>query len=137
MNKDNRLYGIRDNGTVEGYYIETYYTPCKGIVTDIDNQLVRVVADNDATDIETRVLFSTLESDGWINPKEASILREQLAERVRTEGVRIDVSLLDADGTDYVPLVKELIAEHGTAPAALRFLLDFYRAKREDTSVHP
>ena len=97
MNKDNRLYGIRDNGTVEGYYIETYYTPCKGIVTDIDNQLVRVVADNDATDIETRVLFSTLESDGWINPKEASILREQLAERVRTEGVRIDVSLLDSD----------------------------------------
>jgi hypothetical protein len=63
--------------------------------------------------------------------------RAQHAERVRTEGVRIDVSLLDADGTDYVPRVKELIAEHGTAPAALRFLLDFYRAKRDDTSVHP
>ena len=32
---------------------------------------------------------------------------------------------------------RQLIADHGTAPAALRFLLDFYRAKREDTSVHP
>ena len=53
--------------------------------------------------------------------------RAQHAERVRLEGVRIDVSLLDADGTDYVPRVKELIAEHGTAPAALRFLLDFYK----------
>ena len=55
--------------------------------------------------------------------------RAQHAERVRTEGVRIDVSLLDADGTDYVPRVKKLIAEHGTAPAALRFLLDFYQKK--------
>lgn len=53
--------------------------------------------------------------------------RAQHAERVRSEGVRIDVSLLDADGTDYVPRVKELIVEHGTAPAALRFLLDFYK----------
>jgi len=80
MNKDNRLYGIRDNGTVEGHYIETYYTPCKGIATDDANQLVRVIADNGATDVETRVLFSTLESDGRINPKEASDLRVQLAE---------------------------------------------------------
>ena len=63
--------------------------------------------------------------------------RAQHAERVRTEGVRIDVSLLDSDGMDYVPRMKQLIADHGTAPAALRFLLDFYRAKREDTSVHP
>ena len=53
--------------------------------------------------------------------------RAQHAERVRTDGVRIDVSFLDTDDTDYVPRVKELIAEHGTAPAALRFLLDFYQ----------
>ena len=53
--------------------------------------------------------------------------RAQHAERVRLEGVRIDVSLLDTDDTDYVPRVKELIAEHGTAHAALRFLLDFYQ----------
>jgi len=56
--------------------------------------------------------------------------RAQHAERVRTEGVRIDVSLLDADGTDYVQRMKQLIADHGTAPAALRFLIDFYRAKK-------
>ena len=49
----------------------------------------------------------------------------------------IDVSLLDSDGMDYVPRMKQLIADHGTAPAALRFLLDFYRAKKEDTSVQP
>lgn len=57
--------------------------------------------------------------------------RAQHAERVRSEGVRIDVSLLDADSTDYVPRMKQLIAEHGTAPAALRFLLDFYRDKKQ------
>ena len=57
--------------------------------------------------------------------------RAQHAERVRLEGVRIDVSLLDADSTDYVPRMKQLIAEHGTAPAALRFLLDFYQKKSE------
>ena len=55
--------------------------------------------------------------------------RAQHAERVRSEGVRIDVSLLDSDSTDYVPRMKQLIAEHGTAPAALRFLLDFYQKK--------
>ena len=60
--------------------------------------------------------------------------RAQHAERVRTEGVRIDVSLLDSDGTDYVPRVKELIAEHGTAPAALRFLLDFYQKNQHRQS---
>ena len=63
--------------------------------------------------------------------------RAQHAERVRTEGVRIDASLLDSDSTDYVPRMKQLIADHGTAPAALRFLIDFYRAKKEDTSVQP
>ena len=55
--------------------------------------------------------------------------RAQHAERVRLEGVRIDVSLLDADSTDYVPRMKQLIEEHGTAPAALRFLLDFCQKK--------
>ena len=53
--------------------------------------------------------------------------RAQHAERVRTEGVRIDVSLLDTDDTDYVLRMKQLIADHGSAPAALRFLLDFYK----------
>ena len=60
--------------------------------------------------------------------------RAQHAERVRLEGVRIDVSLLDADDTDYVPRMKQLIAEHGTAPAALRFLLDFYQKNQHRQS---
>ena len=60
--------------------------------------------------------------------------RAQHAERVRTEGVRIDVSLLDSDGMDYVPRMKQLIAEHGTAPAALRFLLDVYQKNQHRQS---
>ena len=73
--------------------------------------------------IEASKLIDKLESEN-------ADLRAQHAERVRTEGVRIDVSLLDADGTDYVPHMKQLIADHGTAPAALRVLLDFHRAKK-------
>ena len=72
--------GVRADGTVEGHYVETYYTPCKGIATENDGLYLRVVADNGATDIETRVLFSTLESDGWINPNESNNIRAQLAE---------------------------------------------------------
>lgn len=60
--------------------------------------------------------------------------RAQHAERVRTEGVRIDVSLLDSDCTDHVPRMKQLIADHGTAPVALRFLLDFYRENQHRQS---
>ena len=60
--------------------------------------------------------------------------RAQHAERVRSEWVRIDVSLLDADSTDYVPRMKQLIADHGTAPAALRFLLDFYQKNQNRQS---
>lgn len=81
--------GVRADGTVEGHYVETYYTPCKGIATENDGLYLRVVADNGATDIETRVLFSTLESDGWITPNEANNIRAQLAE-ARKDSERLD-----------------------------------------------
>lgn len=72
--------GVSADGTVEGHYVETYYTPCKGISTENYGRYIRVIADNGATYIETRVLFSTLESDGWINPNEANNIRAQLEE---------------------------------------------------------
>lgn len=81
--------GVRADGTVDGHYVETYYTPCKGIATENDGLYLRVVADNGATDIETRVLFSTLESDGWINQNEANNIRAQLAE-ARKDSERLD-----------------------------------------------
>ena len=60
--------GVREDGTVDDLDIETYYQPCKGILTDHDLQCVRVLSDNGATDAETRVLFDTLIDDGWIPP---------------------------------------------------------------------
>lgn len=61
-------FGVREDGTVEGWYVETYYRPCTGILTDHEHQCVRVVVDDEGYDLETRVLFSTLTSDGWIPP---------------------------------------------------------------------
>ena len=65
--------GIRENGTVEGWPIETHYRPCMCIVSDHELQVLRVIADDGATDIETRVLFSTLIEDGWTPPPNAQL----------------------------------------------------------------
>lgn len=70
MTERNLLAGVREEGTVEGYYIETYYVPCKGIITDKELRVLKVVADDGATDTETRVLFETLIEDGWTPPGE-------------------------------------------------------------------
>jgi hypothetical protein len=58
------LKGIREDGTVEGYPIETYYRPCEGIGDD--DGFLRVQIDDDATDIETRVPHSALIAAGWV-----------------------------------------------------------------------
>jgi hypothetical protein len=55
--------GIREDGTVEGYPVETYYRPCEGIGDD--DGFLRVQIDDDATDIETRVPHCALIAAGW------------------------------------------------------------------------
>ena len=97
-NKHPALTGIRDHGTVEGCYIETHYRPCKGVLTDHSLRCLRVLADDDSTDIETRVLFDTLIAEGWTPPdkplpKDAPIpsvaeLRELLTPNVGLLGPR-------------------------------------------------
>jgi hypothetical protein len=57
------LKGIREDGTVEGYPVETYYRPCEGIGDD--DGFLRVQIDDDATDIETRIPHSALIAAGW------------------------------------------------------------------------
>ena len=79
MNKVNLLKDVRENGTIEGHYTETYYAPCKAIATDDDGYL-RIIADDGATDIETRDLFDTLSSDGWASPSEYAALKAELEE---------------------------------------------------------
>ena len=53
--------------------------------------------------------------------------RAEHARRVKEHGVRVDVSLIDADGSTYAADIKELIASHKDSGKALRFLLDFYK----------
>jgi hypothetical protein len=57
--------GIRDDGTVEGYAVETHYVPCKGIGDD-ESGFLRVVIDDNAFDLETRVPHSALIAAGWV-----------------------------------------------------------------------
>lgn len=66
---DNETFrkGIRDDGTVEGYAVETHYLPCKGIGDDPAGFL-RVLIDDNATDVETRVPHSALIAAGWTPP---------------------------------------------------------------------
>ena len=49
------------------------------------------------------------------------------AERVKTHGVRVDISILDDEASDYVPTMRTLMDTHGDAGKAVRFLLDFYK----------
>lgn len=65
MNNDAFRKGIREDGTVEGYAIETYYLPCKGVGDD-EAGFLRVLIDDNATDVETRVPHSALISAGWV-----------------------------------------------------------------------
>ena len=53
--------------------------------------------------------------------------RAEHARRVKEHGVRVDVSLIDADESTYAADMKELIETHSDAGKSLRFLLDFYK----------
>lgn len=65
---DNETFrkGIRDDGTVEGYHVETYYRPCEGIGND--DGFLRVEIDDGATNIETRIPHDALIAAGWTPP---------------------------------------------------------------------
>ena len=53
--------------------------------------------------------------------------RAEHARRVKEHGVRVDVSLLDTDGSTYAQEMRGIIETHGDAGKSLRFLLDFYK----------
>lgn len=59
------LKGVREDGTVEGYAVETFYLPCISVGDD-DAGFLRVLIDDNATDVETRVPHSALIAAGWV-----------------------------------------------------------------------
>jgi hypothetical protein len=61
--KEKFLSGIRPDGTVEGYAVETHYMVCKGAMED--DGFLRVIVDGPGYDIETRVLDETLKACGY------------------------------------------------------------------------
>jgi len=71
---------IREDRTVEGWYIETHYTPCKGIA-DADGYL-RVLVDEKGYDTETRILHETLNGIGWVKSAALSANNQERAEAV-------------------------------------------------------
>lgn len=58
IHADGFLAGIRDDGTVSGYAIETHYIPAKGFIDHGD--FLAIVMDDNGCDAETRVTKSTL-----------------------------------------------------------------------------
>jgi hypothetical protein len=63
--------GIRDDGTVEGYAVETYYLPCKAVGYD-DAGFLRVLIDDNVTDVETRIHHDALVAAGWVKAQEVT-----------------------------------------------------------------
>jgi hypothetical protein len=60
---DNIEEGVDEDGIVEGHMVETYYHAFEKLIDG--NGYVRVVADGDFTDIETRIPYASLEALGW------------------------------------------------------------------------
>lgn len=71
---------IREDRTVEGWYIETHYTPCKGIADA--NGYLRVLVDEEGYDTETRILHETLNGIGWVKSAALSANNQERAEAV-------------------------------------------------------
>lgn len=74
---------IREDRTVEGWYIETHYTPCKGIADA--NGYLRVLVDEEGYDTETRILHETLNGIGWVKSAALSANNQERAEAVAPE----------------------------------------------------
>lgn len=60
---DNIEDGVREDGTIDDTTFETHYCEIDCIIP-ADGYL-RVIADNDFTDVETRIPFELLEAAGW------------------------------------------------------------------------
>lgn len=61
------MEGVRENGTVEGHHVETYFCPLQQVLED-ERGFYRFVADGGATDVEIRIRFTDLERWGWTRP---------------------------------------------------------------------
>lgn len=61
--------GIREDGTVAGEYIETWYAPLEAILSD-ERGFLRIQGDdgNGGMLVEIRVPFAVLERNGWARP---------------------------------------------------------------------
>lgn len=73
-----RTEHIREDRTVEGWLIETHYTPCKGIADA--NGYLRVLVDEEGYDMETRILHETLSGIGWVKSAALSANNQERAE---------------------------------------------------------
>jgi len=87
------LAGIRKDGTVEGHIVETHYLPCKGARGD--DGFLRVIADGNGYDIETRITDETLTACGYVRADELEKLRASLA---RYEGQAEIATVVVRDG---------------------------------------
>ena len=56
---------VREDGTVDDQVVETFYRSCEGLMVSEDGQYVRVIIDDGAVNVETRIAFSTLEKAGF------------------------------------------------------------------------
>ncbi|HLL74859.1 MAG TPA: hypothetical protein VK421_06305 [Pyrinomonadaceae bacterium] len=60
---DNIEDGIREDGTIGDTVFETHYCEIDHLI--MGDGYLRVIADNDFTDVETRIPFEMLEAAGW------------------------------------------------------------------------
>jgi len=67
---DNIEDGVDDNGIVEGHIVETFYCAFKDMIEG--DGYLRVVGDNDFTDVEIRIPFDLLRALGWQKNDHAS-----------------------------------------------------------------
>jgi hypothetical protein len=98
--------GIREDGTVEGYAIETHYLPCIGIEDD-GAGFLRVLIDDNATDVETRVPHSALIAAGWVKaPAGVDACHvEQLSSRMCECGTK---GCIVVHGVQEVPVAEKV-----------------------------
>ena len=62
--------GVDEESIVAGHTVETYYRRCEGIASGGPDhqQYLRVIIDDGAVNIETRILYATLINAGWTPP---------------------------------------------------------------------
>jgi hypothetical protein len=94
--------GIDADGIVEDLEAETYYNPLKQLV--VEDGFLRVIGDNDFTDIEIRIPFLALETLGF-----------QKTGNPETKEMNFDTFFGDDEKT--LEKVQAIIAKGGTTSA--------------------